>query len=368
MSTNTELTAYQEPSLLADLQKYAASYPVAWARLKEGLPDPSVATDEDTAKVTDLLTKGKARYKELSERRLEFTRKLDLVKKELIDHEAILDESKPVSPLFEAKGFLQKVANARLEKKRKDEQEALRKLEEAKALEQIPIRFESMLKQMIIDLQTATKVELQKKVMLAGSEDELAAVEDSLRSPIAMTPEKYRELGNQAVKSLGASGPVIEKIVERNNAIKSGLILAFGTEMRSFQKELLTQIEPRRAAILQGQAANHEAAQAAQAALEAQSAHEKDVEKFEAEKAVAVAGIEAAMEANVVVPDIKSNLKAQPASMEEWAVVIGFCLKEGILKKEWCDKNLSSLLTAINKLAKEGTTLTGLSYVEVAKI
>jgi len=57
MSTNTELTAYQEPSLLADLQKYAASYPVAWERLKETLPDPAVATDEDTEKVTDLLTK-----------------------------------------------------------------------------------------------------------------------------------------------------------------------------------------------------------------------------------------------------------------------------------------------------------------------
>ena len=364
----SNIQIHTEDGLLADLQKYSQSYPVAWARIKETLPAADLATDDDVAKVSDLVSKGKVRYKELSERRLEFTRKLDAAKAELIGYESYLDDSKTISPLYEAKQYLQSVANAKLAAQKKLEQEAAQKLQEKKMLEQIPIQFESIIKQMIIDYQTEIKVDLQNRVMLASSEKELDLLEDQLRVQIAITPEKYRELGNGAVKQLGVSGPVIEKIVERNNAIKSGLILAFGNEMRSFQKEILTQIEPRRAAILQGQVGNDEAAKAAQQAIVAQASHQKDVEQFEAEKAVAIAGVEAAMEASVPIVEVKSNTKAQPANIEEWAVVIGYCMKQGLLKKEWCDKNLSSLLTPINKLAKDGTTLSGVSYVEIAKI
>jgi hypothetical protein len=39
-----------------------------------------------------------------------------------------------------------------------------------------------------------------------------------------------------------------------------------------------------------------------------------------------------------------------------------------VLNKEWCDKNLKPLLTALNKEAKNGTTITGVTYVEEVKI
>jgi hypothetical protein len=366
---SNELAVVTRESLISELEKYTSSYPKAWEKIKSELPEPEKATDQDLEKVNDLRQKGRSRYKILSDQRLEITRQWDDAKKELIAKEALLDEGKPVSILFEAKEYIRKATEARLEEQKRKDAEQAQRLEKERAIAAIPATFEAGIKALILEHQTALMTQMQTSIFMAETVEGIDEVEKSLRKQTVLDPDKYKALANQVVKGMGVSPDNMEVVVKTNSQIKGGLVLAFAQKMLSFQKELLNQVEPRRAAILQGQKSDQEAANKASEAIAKEAEEQSAAIVQEGEKAATVATIEAAMEAEVVsTTKIKTNLVAQPKDMEEWARVIAVCLSEKVVDKEWCDKNLKVFLTSLNKKAKEGTTITGVTYVEAVKV
>jgi hypothetical protein len=337
----------QLPNIEAELIKYSESYPIAWARLQATLPSAEAATEEDIAKVVDLRGKAKDRLKDLNTKRMEVTRVLDAAKKSLIDMEAILDESKPVSPLFEARKYEQEVRQIWYGR----EQEQIREREEKLKAEQraivAPAKFEADLRAQVAKFIADKRQELTNQLYRAANSNEIDAAERGLRLVIVLP---YSELAKEAAL------PYMDckdQIIAHNLTIKEGIIAGFNEQMRNCQSELLTHVEARRAFNSPDVEAAERAVNAIQKAAEVQM--EAIIE--DGNRAAGVAAMEAAMEAVPVVVAQKAKRVAAPETMEHWKRMIAVALQDPSFDVAWAEKNLGKVLTYVNKLSDAGTTL-----------
>lgn len=337
----------QLPTIEAELIKYSESYPIAWTRLQATLPCAEAATEEDIARVVELRNKAKDRLKDLNTKRMEVTRVLDAAKKSLIDMEAILDESKPVSPLFEAKKYEQEVRQIWYAREQAEIRERENKLRAEQQAIMAPAKFEADLRAAVIKFIAEKKQELTNQLYRAANSDEIDAAERSLRSVIVLP---YSQVANEAALPYM---DFIDAVVAHNKTIKEGIIAEFNEQMRGCQSELLTHVDARRAF----NSPDVDAAERATTAI--QKAAEVQVEEIieVGNRAAGVAAMEAAMEAVPVVVMQKAKRVAAPENMEHWKRMIAVALQDPSFDMAWAEKNLGKVLTYVNKLSDAGTTL-----------
>jgi hypothetical protein len=349
---STELQLIPAQNILADAQVVAQGLPKLIAMLEQKMATLDVS---NPAEIRSLLDFTKEKLKAANDKRAPFTRHLDETKKIFTVPEGEL-KTKYIDRL---QALLDENAKKELEEQRKKDAEAAAKRTLEMQTANIAIKFAEL---MTIHLAKHKQGAVHN--IAALSKEAMSAYDTTLRQ------EDWAAMaGNSLVAAMTFYGvPVENKAEVFEQCVKPWLEQNKATIFREYKESLDAQIVALMSAPeidAAGLVANAdkqleiETQQAAQQAQDAQTEAVIEATLSGQEGSVQV------VDANAV--KVKVKKVVAPASPAEVLKMLAKFFADGKADMDWCEKNLKTVYTHINKLATQEEFLAGVTYKEEIK-